>query len=216
MTSISFQIQSSRNRQVTGNCSRSPCDGRIKHMCKPCVPGAPSQHQLQSYHIAGKFDLELNLWLGWKCLIKPANIIFTLHTQWRNACSTRAVHVVRSALAHCQLYFLQISIQLCSSTGTSSGRRAILHDEGTYNAYDYIIWCKVPLPNLNSTKNFLRSVFKDPQTTNISGYTVFYELQTLLPQVIFSVYWLVRKGRGGKCGWTPPTSCSFSFFMLLT
>ena len=62
--SISFQIQSSRNRQVTGNCSRSPCDGRIKHMCKPCVPGAPSQHQLQSYHIAGKFDLELNLWLG--------------------------------------------------------------------------------------------------------------------------------------------------------
>jgi len=87
MTNISFQIQSSRNRQVTGNCSRSPRDGRIKHMCKPCVPGAPSQHQLQSYRIAGKFDWELNLWLGWKCLIKSANIIFTLHMQWRNACS---------------------------------------------------------------------------------------------------------------------------------
>lgn len=127
----------------------------MKHVQTVCAR-CPSQHQLQSYptHIAGKFDGELNLWLGWKCLIKSANIIFTLHTQWCNACSNtlgsiwhpsrRAVHVVRSALAHCQLCFLQ------------------LHTHR-------FVW------------------------------------------FIFSVYWLVREGRGGKCGWTPPTSSSSSF-----
>lgn len=172
-------------------------------MCKPCVPGAPSQHQLQSYRIAGKFDWELTLWLGWKCLIKPANIIFTLHTQWRNACSTRAVHVVRSALAHCQLYFLQICIQLCSST--SSGRRAILHDEGTYNAYDYTIWCKVPPPNLNSTKIFLRSVFKDPQPPMFLAIQYFmnFRLFFLRSFLVFTGWW-EKVGEENVVGLPPP------------